>query len=224
MGSLHPNSPVKGVGRMTRRRLTTAVTLLLTLLTVLALADAPASAQAAASPCPPGQPNGRPPGVPPNEPGPPNGRPPSYPPGRCALALSRSAAERGQTFTATGEGFAPGETVTFSIGNQRVAEAIADANGRASATLTVPNDAPIGATNVRAVSATQELTASFEVLPTAAQQASRSASTARAGAGALSRTGQDTAQLATLGLGLVMLGTVIVIVVRRRRNMATDAA
>src|SRR5688572_27483981 len=87
---------------------------------MLALTASPASSQAAANGCPPGQPTGRPPGTPPNQPGPPDGRPPQYPPGRCQLALSQSSAQRGETFQATGGGFAPGEDVSLSIAGSRV--------------------------------------------------------------------------------------------------------
>ena len=201
------------------------VTLATLIALVLALAlPATAFGQAAGSPCPPGQPNGRPPGVPPNQPGPPNGRPPNYPPGQCALALSRSAGERGQTVQATGSGFVPGETVAFSLAGRRVAEAVADPAGSVSATLTIPNDAPIGQTEVRATGAQTQLAASFEVLATSADTSRSATRTAAAAAGTLSRTGDDIAQLTTLGLVLLVTGAAIVIAVRRRRTISPHEA
>ena len=175
---------------------------------------APAGAQA--TPCPPGQPIGRPPGTPPNSPGQPTGRPP-YPPGQCALALSQSSAQRGQTVQASGSGFASGEVVAFSIARRQVATSVADAAGSVTASLTVPNDAPIGRTEVLASSATQQLSAAFEVV--AAPASDRGRSTAAAAAGSVARTGAAIAGMALLGAVLVGTGAVLVTGARRRREL-----
>jgi hypothetical protein len=171
---------------------------------------APATAQAAASTCPPGQPPGRPPGRPPEDPPIHTGRP-DYPPGRCQLALSQSSAARGDTFRATGDGFIPGETVTLSIAGINVTTVVADANGTFATDLTVPRNAPLGRTQVLATGAGQQLAAAFEVVPSPAGNAAPRAS------GALVRTGEDIARLASLGLALLLTGAIIVMVVRRRR-------
>lgn len=189
------------------------VTLVVSVVAVLTFA-APSSGQA--SPCPPGQPPGRPPGVPPNQPGPPPGRPPAYPPGECNLALSQSAAQRGQTVHASGNGYATGETVVVTLGGQQVGTAVADSVGAFSLDFTVPADAPIGRTDVLASSASRELTAAFEVI--GAAEASRG-SAADERAAALSSTGTDAARLALLGVGFVLAGVVLLIVVRRRRSL-----
>lgn len=193
---------------------------LLVVSALLFLGVAPVAAQAADSNCPPGQPLGRPPGTPPNQPGPPTGRPSDYPPGRCQLALSRSAAQRNETFTATGGGFIPGEEVTLSVAGRNVQRVIADANGAFAVDLAVPEDAPFGATKVLASGATQQLSADFEVL--AGASAGADASPARARAGGLVRTGSDAVGLASAGLSLVVVGGVLVMIVRRRRAAIAD--
>ena len=197
-----------------RKSLSAAVLVLCTVAAMVFLQAAPVSGQAAAPNCPPGQPFGRPPGVPPSDPPANTGRP-AYPPGRCQLALSRSAAARGDTFTATGGGFVPGEEVTLSIAGSNVRRVVADANGAFAVELQVPQGAPVGSTEVVASAPSQTLSAAFEVLAPAAAASDPAAQ--RSGV-ALSRTGQDVADLAAAGASLVLVGVVIVTIVRRRRN------
>jgi|SRR5688500_10887702 len=199
------------------RPISGVVAAVVSILAVVAFA-APAWGQEA-SPCPPGQPPGRPPGTPPNQPGPPPGRPPAYPPGECNLALSQSAASRGQVVHASGSGYAPGETVTVTVAGRPAGTAVADSVGAFSLDFTVPNDAPVGRTQVLASAASRELSAAFEVI--AAAEASRGSAAENEGAAALSATGSDAAKLTLAGIGLVLLGTVLVIVVRRRRTLST---
>ena len=208
----------RAMGTMTKT--TAALVALLVALALGALGAAPASGQAAADNCPPGQPFGRPPGTPPDQPGPPNGRPPDYPPGRCQLALSRSAAQRGETFRATGGGFVPGEEVTLSIAGRNAQRVIADSNGAFSVDLTVPDDAPYGATKVLASGANQQLSADFEVLAAGAAGSDPAPATARRSG--LVRTGSDAVGLASAGLSLVVVGGVLVMIVRRRRAAIAD--
>ena len=183
---------------------------------VMAIVAFAASAGAVdSSPCPPGQPPGRPPGSPPNQPAQPAGRPPAYPPGECSLALSQSAAARGQTVQASGSGYAPGETVTVRVAGQSVGSVVADGIGAFSMSFVVPADAPLGRTQVLASGASRELSAAFEVL--AAAEASRGSAADARQAAALSTTGVNASRLAFTGVALVLIGTVLVIVVRRRR-------
>ena len=191
-----------------------AAVLALCLSGALVLVAAPASAQA--SPCPPGQPIGRPPGTPPNSPGQPDGRPPAYPPGQCALRLSQSAAARGTTIEAQGNGFVPGETVVLSLGGREVARAIADPAGAVNTSFVVPNDAAFGRTEVTAAGQGQTLSAGFEVLAAGAADRGRASAPARAAAG-LSRTGADIALMALAGAGLIAVGGAAVVTARRRR-------
>ena len=186
---------------------------------ILAVVAFAAPAWGQASPCPPGQPPGRPPGTPPNQPGQPSGRPPAYPPGECNLALSQSAASRGQVVHATGTGYAPGETVTVTVAGRSAGTAVADSVGAFSLDFTVPADAPVGRTQVLASAASRELSAAFEVV--AAAEASRASAAGERGAATLSATGSDAAKLTLAGIGLVLIGTVLVIVVRRRRTLST---
>jgi hypothetical protein len=180
----------------------------------------PAFGQAAANGCPPGQPSGRPPGQPPTQPGRPDGRPPSYPPGRCQLALSQSAATRGESFQASGSGFVPGETVTLSFAGRR-STVVASPDGTFGTTLTVPADAPLGRTQVRATGASLELEATLEIVGGRAQG---SGAGGRVGAASndLPRTGGPWGDFAVLGVVLTVLGTALVIVARRRRSAGTS--
>lgn len=187
---------------------------------LVGLSASPATGQAATGNCPPGQPSGRPPGTPPGEPPVNTGRP-AYPPGRCQLALSRAAAARGDTFQASGAGFAPGESVTLSIAGRPVMTLAADANGAFSVALTVPDDAPIGRTQVLATAASLELVAAFEVLAPPGQ--AQSASPARAAA-LLSRTGADIAATAAAGVVLVLGGLFGLLTARQRRRPVADPA
>jgi hypothetical protein len=179
---------------------------------LLTFAAAPAQAQAAAPNCPPGQPSGRVPGQPPSNP--PADARPQYPPGRCQLALSKSAGDRGDTFTASGSGFVPGETVTLSIAGQNVRSVTADPDGAFVADLTVPRNAPIGPTEVRAAGQGQTLTAAFEVTgsaPAAVASSGRSTS-----GSTLARTGAEIAATTALGLLLIALGAVALRAARER--------
>jgi hypothetical protein len=199
------------------KKLVTAAVLVVAM--VLALPGV-ASAQAAAPNCPPGQPPGRPPGTPPGNPPVPTGRP-NYPPGRCQLALSQSSAARGDTFTATGGGFVPGESVALSIGSIPVSTVVADANGAFSVQLTVPRDAPIGRTDVQASAPSQTLTAGFEVVAAGAEASRGARATAAAStrSGLLARTGAAIATLTAAGTLLAALGGLLVVATRRRRAL-----
>jgi LPXTG-motif cell wall-anchored protein len=201
----------------TRTMMRVTVLTLLAVVTLLVVAPSAASAQAAAQGCPPGQPPGRPPGAPPGNPPVQTGRP-QYPPGRCQLALSRSSAARNETFSATGGGFVPGETVTLRLAGRNVGSAVAGDDGTFVAQVTVPSDAPLGRTDVLAAGQSQELSAGFEVVAAAA---ANDPATATAGAGStLPRTGTEIAMTALLGVALVALGVFAVTVARRRRVAA----
>lgn len=192
-----------------RTTMRAAAVAMLAMAGLLTLSAGTAFAQAASNGCPPGQPSGRPPGTPPNATPPNNGRPQNYPAGRCQFGLSQNAAKRGETVTATGEGFVPGETVVLSVGGVRAASALAGADGRFATQLTVPSSAPLGATTVLATGQSQELSASFEVLGAGAPAT---------GSGTLPRTGNDLLPIAAGGLVLVGIGALAVVTTRRRRT------
>lgn len=190
----------------------------LALTSILSVTASPAAGQAAENGCPPGQPSGRPPGVPPAQPGQGDGRPPQYPPGRCQLALSQAAGQRGDTFQATGNGFVPGEQVSLSLGRQPLTTATADANGAFAATLTVPADAAIGRTEVLAAGQSQQLSAAFEVL---GDNAAAAAAPSRS-SGTLPRTGAELAAIGLFGVVLTVGGALLVQATRRRREVPTS--
>lgn len=195
------------MGDAMRTTMRAAAVAMLAMAGLLTLSAGSAFAQAASNGCPPGLPSGRPPGTPPNAATPANGRPTNYPAGRCQFGLSQNAAKRGETITATGEGFVPGEPVVLSVGGVRAASALAGLDGRFATQLTVPNSAPIGATTVLATGQSQELSASFEVLGAGAPAT---------GSGTLPRTGDDLVLAAVGGVALIGLGTVAIATTRRR--------
>lgn len=199
--------------RMSSRAASALLALMMGCLFVVTTAS-PASAQTPPR-CPPGQPPGRPPGQPPTRnptPAAERAQRPNYPPGRCKLALSRTFAERTGTFSASGDGFVPGETVTLTIAGQQVKTVLAGADGTFSTTLVVPASAPIGPTEVRAISDTQVLSAAFEVV------ASGAAAPGTSAAGTLPRTGTEVAGIGGAGALLIGIGTVAVVLSRRRRS------
>jgi LPXTG-motif cell wall-anchored protein len=111
----------------------------------------------------------------------------------------------------SGNGCAAGSTVEFSLdpGGLALGSTAADAAGAFDSSVTVPNNAALGANTVRATCDTRVLSASLNV--TAAGAAS-----ARSGL-ALPRTGEDALRLASVGALLVVVGVAVVTTVRRRR-------
>ncbi len=185
---------------------------------LLLLSAVPASAEAAPN-CPPAVPPGRSPGQPPgltNNPATPNQAQGNYPPGRCTLALSRTFAERGGTFSLSAGGFAPGERVSLSIAGIKLQDVTAGADGTIAADVVVPANAPLGATQVRASAGSQVLSANFEVVAAGATRSGASAP-ANQPSGLLARTGQEFGMIVSLGLSLILIGAVFVLVARRRR-------
>ncbi|MBB2975521.1 hypothetical protein FHX49_001087 [Microbacterium endophyticum] len=66
------------------------------------------------------------------------------------LELSSSDVQPGVAVAATGRGYRPGELVTFSYAGAVTASAVADSDGAASAEITVPENATLGAATVSA--------------------------------------------------------------------------
>lgn len=190
--------------------------LALALSCLLAFAPGSAFGQAASPNCPAGQPSGRPPGRPPTDP--PTDARPQYPPGRCQLALSQSAGQRGDTFVANGSGFVPGETVRLSMAGREVGTVLADSNGAFVADITVPRNAPLGQTEVLAAGQSQTLSAAFEVTGSAA--AAAAAARSSESSSSLPRTGAEILATAAFGLLLVAVGLVAVRVARERSATA----
>src|SRR5699024_8449934 len=73
------------------------------------------------------------------------------------IAVDPDSVEQGGTTTITGEGFAPGETVTITVeGDDDTYTVEADENGEFSYTYTVPSDAPLGETTAPAEGETSQ--------------------------------------------------------------------
>jgi LPXTG-motif cell wall-anchored protein len=150
-----------------------------------------------------------------------------YPPAANFIALSDTTLVPGQTFTITAGVFLPGSTVTFTFLSDPVnlGSAIANAVGTASASATVPVDAPLGAHTVTASGQSADgpltLSASVTVVPAAGAGGAG----AGAGAGNLPRTGDDTSiPLTRVAAVLLAGGGVLVFTARRRRHAKAKVA
>ncbi len=178
-----------------------------------------------------------------------NGNQPNYPPGRRRESISDSRVERGQRVSASSgcSEFAPGQLVRFGVqtksGFQQLGTVIATADGEAIATFTVPLNLANGQQQfvfrgLGLNGVMNEVRIPFVVTggPTAAapgggqgaapgggQGAAPGGGTISVGGVQLPRTGSDTlVPLLLAGVGLVTVGTGMVVVARRRRT-AFDA-
>ncbi|WP_022891046.1 family 78 glycoside hydrolase catalytic domain [Agromyces subbeticus] len=130
-------------------------------------------------------------------------------------SLSQAAAKPGDTITVTGEGFAPGETVTIELRSEpvRLGQAVADDAGAFSTSVTIPSDTATGEHHIVLTGEDPESTISFAItvdpdtviLP-----------------GGIATTGAVVAPALTLGLLLAAAGAALVII--RRRRHANGAA
>lgn len=156
------------------------------------------------------------------------------PPG---LTVSDDTLVAGQSFTATARGFRPGTLVTFTIDGVVLGTAIADAQGVASATLTIP--AGIGAGR-RTLVATgigadgRPLVLSLVITIAAAggtgddaddgEDGTGSSGTSGSGGskgdGSLAKTGAVVVPTTVVGVGLVASGLVLRRSVKRRKAVA----
>lgn len=109
----------------------------------------------------------------------------------------------------TGTGCQPGELVTFSFGGESAGSATADGTGSFSFALTVPESTPPGTYTVTA--SCGELVQSFELTVAGGGDLG-----APIGTGSLSRTGTEVGPLAALGIGLIVIGGIFILQLRRR--------
>jgi hypothetical protein len=146
----------------------------------------------------------------------------TYPPVSNPLTISSSVAVAGQPLTVSGEGAQPGATVTFTFASQPVvvATTTADGNGRFSATFRIPADATPGEHTVTATSNGEVLgVVTVRVLPASQEQLQRERE-AQAQAQAqdlLAFTGFNGLLKLCLGLGMIAVGVVLLLAIRRRR-------
>lgn len=119
----------------------------------------------------------------------------------ATIFAGQASVEQGGTVTASGTGFAPGETVRFSLHSDPIAlgEATADATGAVTATLTVPAAAPVGDHLLVAEGADSQRTASTALAVVAA--ADGGGTTPGAGSGGASSGGSASGTGSTSGAG-----------------------
>jgi len=148
------------------------------------------------------------------------------------MRLSRSQVAAGESVTAAGDGFTPRSSVRLALGGRDLRSTTTDSNGSFVQDVTVPastapNTYQATATGPEASGGTRVLAATLTVTrASAATRASPARGATTRGAtgtkgaptGALSRTGSATAVPLTLAaLGLIGVGTLAVVGVRRRR-------
>jgi len=145
----------------------------------------------------------------------------AYPPGTdgtCDQVNSSGGSttvSSGQSITVSGQAasgtqcFDGGATVTihFLQSDHIIATTTASSNGNYSATGSVPSTVHSGAASVEAVSTLNGTTQSYTTAVTVA-----------GGSGGLPKTGQDIALLVGWALALVAIGTVLIRLVRRRKQ------
>lgn len=153
--------------------------------------------------------------------------------GNGELTTDDSTVAPGQSFTATGSGFAPGALVSFTLepGSQSLGSALADASGDVIADLTIPGSTSPGSYLVKATGADPNaaimvLNAEIEVTAAGADGAddelgSETRPTAPGGsasgpAGTLPRTGADLIGLGLAGVVAIGLGATALVARGRR--------
>ncbi len=146
----------------------------------------------------------------------------TYPPVSNPLTISSSVAVAGQPLTVSGEGAQPGATVTFTFASQPVvvATTTADGNGRFSATFRIPADATPGEHTVTATSNGEVLgVVTVRVLPASQEQLQREreAQAQAQDQDLLAFTGFNGLLKLCLGLGMIAVGVVLLLAIRRRR-------
>jgi hypothetical protein len=147
-----------------------------------------------------------------------------YPIGTPAVAVSTDAPVAGEDVTLTFSGFAAGESVVVDLGctGAHLATVTADANGDATATVTIP-DGLTGACNVTASGVTSGTVATTALTIQAAAAAAAASTSAAAGvgtttSGGLANTGAIVAGAGILAVLLLVGGGAFVIAGRRRNS------
>ena len=140
----------------------------------------------------------------------------TYPPAPAPLTLSSSTLLPGQTVTLSGGGADPGATVTITFASDPVvvATVVADGNGDFTATFSVPEDATEGTHTISAIS-------NGVVLATATVRILASTEENEETEGELAFTGSHTLQWLGVAAGLIALGAVLLVTIRRRRAAAS---
>lgn len=139
----------------------------------------------------------------------------AYPPSGCGLTVSATSVAAGGTVTLTGCGFAAGSTVTITVESttQVLGTVVTDAAGAFSKTVTIPSNLAPGTHTLKATGTAPDqssvvLSASFTVTAASSQ-----------GTGT-AFTGSNPWPTVLIGGGLLLVGAMLVMTVRRRRSPA----
>ena len=136
----------------------------------------------------------------------------SYPPSGESLTVSDSRVVVGESITISGGGADPGATVRFILHSDPVSlgSTTADSSGNFSAAVTIPSGTSAGTHTITAVSNGVTL-ATISVVVAAGSSGSSSS-------GDLPFTGSSTLPGIGIGVGLIALGSSLLLLSRRRRS------
>jgi LPXTG-motif cell wall-anchored protein len=138
-----------------------------------------------------------------------------YPPGTPGLTVSCTVVAPGQPCTITARGFQVGSTVTDDLFSApvRLGTAVADTNGTAVLTATIPASTPLGAHHIEASGTGvngQPRTVSASITVT---RGTTGATVPKTGA-------NSTKPMAEIGVAALAIGGMLVLVARRRSKVA----
>jgi hypothetical protein len=136
-----------------------------------------------------------------------------YPPAGDSLTVSDSVVVPGQSLTVSGGGAGPGAKVDIFIYSERVllASTNADSDGQYSASVTIPASIDPGTHVIRAISG-------GEILSAVEVTVAGSGGAAADSDGDLPFTGAGTLPGIGIGVGLIALGSTLLLASRRRRS------
>lgn len=164
-----------------------------------------------------------------------------YPLAECAvdsLTVSDETLDPGQSFTVTARGFRPGTTVTFTVDGQVLGTAVADEQGVATATLTLPagigpgrhtllatgtgaDGQPLVVSQILSVNGATRTPVGV-VTPGASTRAPATGSTPSSSSrGRLARTGSTVVPAAVAGVGLVLAGSAVARAAKKKKTATT---
>jgi titin len=135
-----------------------------------------------------------------------------YPPSGNALTVSKANAATGETIALSGDGFAPGSTITITIeSTSRVlGNVVADPAGAFTADVIIPAGLDAGLHTLKAIGTAAEggeltLSASVTVVPSVG--------------GRRPSTGSLTGSVLSVGVAVLLVAAVLIAVVRRRHTV-----
>lgn len=136
----------------------------------------------------------------------------AYPPPPCnSLTVSATSVAAGGTVTVSGCGFAAGSTVTIGSAGQVLGTVVADSTGAFSTTVTLPANLAVGARTLTATGTAADGTPLV-------LSASVSVTAASSGGSGIAFSGSNTWPTVLIAGGLLLVGAVLVMTVRRRHS------